>query len=57
MSQELLTTEGLPQILAGYDFNDEYRVPLMSQPPTMDGYVREEEWRCAAGFGCFLICR
>jgi hypothetical protein len=50
MADELLNRDGLPQFLSEYVFEDTYRIPLMAKAPTLDGFVDEEEWRCAAGF-------
>ena len=50
MGYEVLQCDGLPEYLTDYTFNDEYRVPIMTIPPTMDGLVREEEWKLAVGF-------
>jgi hypothetical protein len=33
----------------------EYRVPLMAQPPVIDGQVQPEEWRLSAGFDGFAF--
>ena len=53
MSTDANGTGNLPRSIAEYTFDDVYCVPLMSQAPTLDGYVDTEEWKTAVGFDGF----
>lgn len=37
-------------VLMASSWAGEFRVPLMTNPPTIDGFIKPEEWAAAAGF-------
>lgn len=53
MSDQLPQQKAKPRFLADYSFIDNYQIPLMKNPPVLDGELRKAEWREAFCFDGF----
>ena len=50
MNNNLKQPESVPAQLSGFENCNRYRIPLMANPPKLDGFVTPRKWSLCAGF-------